>query len=405
LVNAADGSVLWTDRFPREQKDIFALQDEIAGLIAQNLQLQLGSAPRATRTVNPEAHRLVLEGRFHSSLRTPEGYKRAEGAFAAAIGRDAEYAPAYAGVAVVCLMRANYATQDGANAGDVQADVNRARLEAQRAIAIDPTLAEAHAALAYCAFMETRYEEAERLYFKAVELSANDSFTYAWRAMLRLNLGRLNDALTDLERTVELDPLWPVPMGNCADVLAIAGRADQALQLIDRAMRLREGVFVPVAGVRALVLMRLGRTDEAIETARSIRKHLHQNPRRGADDSALWILRRAGLEAEANDYLKELFEILPATSQQRGFALGAMGRFGEALPYLERMPSNVRRRLYWDAIWDPWRDDPRFQQLLVKLGCVEEYKVARATLERMLKENPTPFARSQNSAPSTAPAK
>lgn len=384
LINAANGAVIWTDRLPRELKDIFALQDEIAGLIVRNLQLKLGSAPRIAKTVNPEAHRLVLEGRYYSSLRTREGFTRAEAAVAEAIARDPEFAQAHAGLAEVCIMRANYATQDGASAAEVVADVKRARIEAQRAMAIDPTLSEAYAALGYCAFMEARYEEADRQYEKALALNPNHSVIHAWRAMLRLSQGRLDDGLRNLEKTVEIDPLWPVSMTNCADVLLYARRADEALQLTGRAVSLRQGVFVPTLGVRTKIFSALGRNDEAVETARLIRKHLDQNPRRGADEAALAVLRRAGLESEATAFLEELFQTLPAMSHQRGFALGALGRFDEALPFLERTPSSVRRRLYWDPIWDPWRDDPRFQQLMVKLGCVEEYKLARATLARML---------------------
>lgn len=392
LVQAADGVVVWSDKFTEELKDIFALQDRIAGLIAQALQVKLGAALRTAQTVDPEAHRLALEGRHYASLRTPDGFARAETALTQAITRDPDFAPAHAALAEVCVMRANYAAQDGASGSEVAADVQRARLEAQRAIALDPANPDAYAALGYCDFMEARYAEAERQYQRAIELSPNQSIFFAWRAILRLGQGRLDLGVQDLERTVALDPLWPVSLANCAEALMSAGRLSESLQLAERALNMRHGVYAPALGVRARVLFVLGRTDEAVATARLLRTQLRQNPRRGADEAAIWVLQRAGLGPEAAAYAEDYFKTLPPASQQRGFALGGLGRFDEALPFLERMPASVRRRLYWDPIWDPWREDPRFRQLITKLDCVAEYEVARKVLAQI---RPQPDARSK----------
>lgn len=383
LTSAADGFQLWSNSMTRELKDILAVQEEIAGLIAQNLQVTLGAVARPVKPVDPEAHRLVLEGRHHSILRTPEGLARAEEAFGQAIARDPEYAPALAGLAEVCVMRANYATQDGMGMGDVSADLRRARLEAQRAIAVDSSVADAHAVLGYCDYMEGDYAAADRRYRRSMELSPNRSLFFAWRAMLRLAQGRLEDGLKDMERTVTLDPLWPVSLANYADVLFRAGRPAEALQITERALNLRQGVYVPALGVRAQVLFALGRTEDAVAAARKIRAHLHQNPRRGADEAAIWVLSQTGQAAEAEAYREEYFRTLPALSQQRGYVLAALGRFGEALPFLEWTPSSVRRRLYWDPIWDRWREDPRFRELMEKLGSTAEYRTAREEWTRL----------------------
>lgn len=91
LVNAVDGTQLWQDRFTEEMKDIFAVQERIAGLIAERLSLKLGGGPRAAKVIDPEAQRLVLEGRFHWNLRTPEGLVRAETAFTKAIADRARF--------------------------------------------------------------------------------------------------------------------------------------------------------------------------------------------------------------------------------------------------------------------------------------------------------------------------
>ncbi len=266
--------------------------------------------------------------------------------------------------------------------------MRRARAEAERAIALDPTLPDSYTPLGYWFMLEKRYAEADRQIQKTLELNPNYMMGHSWRAVLRLAQGRLDDGLRGLEKTAELDPLWAVNLATLGEILIYASRFDEALKITDRVNALRPDIYIPSFGYRARALLALGRREEAIETARLIRTHLTKKPRREADASAIWVLREAGLPQEAAAYGEELYKTLPDTSHQRGFALGALGRFDEALPYLEETPQSHLRRLYWDSIWDPWRNDPRFKQLSEKLGCVEEYKLARETLARMTKAPP-----------------
>ena len=105
-----------------------------------------------------------------------------------------------------------------------------------------------------------------------------------------------------------------------------------------------------------------------------------------AAGEALHVLHRGGELAEATRLAESLIPAMPPGSYQRGYALCALGNFREGLPQLASMPVIVQNRIYWHPMFDPVRDTPEFQQLLVKVNCVEEYKVARATLARMLKE-------------------
>ena len=132
--------------------------------------------------------------------------------------------------------------------------------------------------------------------------------------------------------------------------------------------------------------MALGRRDEAVAAARLVERNLKARPRWVSDSMAIRVLVQAGLKQEADDYAAQLFALWPRDDPMRGTVLGALGRFDEALPFLERIPVALRLDLFWDQVWDPWRDDPRFQQLMVKLNCADHYRVARATLARMLKE-------------------
>ncbi len=386
LINAADGFQIWSDKFTKELKDVFVLEDEIAGLIAQNLSLKLGYAARPAKVVNPDAHRLVLEGRHFSRLRTTDDFARAEAVFRKALELDPGFAQAHAGLGEVGVMRAAYAMQDGATQREVEADMKLGQTEGERARELDLSMNEAVAVLGYHAILEWRFDVAERQFQKALTLDPNNAATHIWRATLKLCQGQLDEATRELEESTAIDPLWATNLANYAEELVLCQRFAEALPIADRVVALRPDILVMNLGNRCRALYALGRKDEAIETARLIRRNLTKNPRRDADSSAIWVLRQAGLEREASDYGNELLTTLPPATQQRGFVLGALGRFEEALPHLEHTPSISRRRLYWDAIWDPWRQDLRFQQLMVKLGCVEEYKVARETLARMLKE-------------------
>ncbi len=383
LIKAADGFHVWSDTFPRDLKDIFAVQEEIAGLIAEQLQLKLGMSSRATQVVNPEAHRLVLEGRYFWNLRSEEGFARAETAFKQALVIDPQFAPARAGLALNYVIRGQYRVLDGIDGG--LEDWALGRTEAQKAIDLDPLQAEPYAALAYAVANEGRWKDSEQLFQKAFALNPNYAMAHFWHALVLANQGRLDLSLDEHRRAGELDPLSFIIIDRIADELRFAGHFTEAIESSRRAAELRTDIFIPNLGTRVMALLALGRQAEAIELARTIRQAVTLRPRWNSDGYAIWALERAGLKQEAADYAAEIIK-LPEERYVRGFALVALGRFAEALPSLEHTPPITRRLLFWDTLFDPWRDDPRFQQLLVKLNCAAEYQVARETLTRMPKE-------------------
>ncbi len=386
LISAADGFHVWSDTFTRELKDIFAVQDEIAGLIAKNLQLKMGDTPRVVRTVDPEAHRLVLEGRYFWNLRNDEGFARAETAFVKAIEIDPKYAEAHSGLAGVCVIRDQYRLLDGYDANP--ADAGRGRAEAQRAIDLDPTLAEPHAVLGFGLSVGNRLAESEQEFQRALALNPNDPVVRCWHGNILTALGRIDESLLEYEKAAELDPLWFINYQVYLKGLVSAQRYGDALKTATRAAALRAetDIFIPSLGYVAEALLALGRKDEAVETARRARRNGELRPRWDADPNAIFVLRQAGFEREAEDYAKEVFARLPSGSYMRGWVLVALGRFDEALPFLGQTQPVLQLGIYWGTMWDPWREDPRFAQILAKNGRTEEYKAARATLAQLLKE-------------------
>ena len=386
LIKAADGFHVWSDTFTRDLKDIFAVQDEIAGLIAQQLQLKLGESSRAMKQVNPEAYRLVLEGRHFWLLRTEDGFARAEVAFNKALALDPAFAEAHAGLADVWSIRAWYRLLGGES--DASDDLNRGDAEAQIALKLDPSLAEPYAALGAVRFNQRRYAESEQYYQEALRLNPNYAFAHHWHAQLRSNLGHLDDLMTGMDKAIELDPLAFITLTSHSLFLVFAGRYEQAIALSDRALALRSEIFIPLYGNRALLMFAAGRKDEAVAAARTVLNNPQLQPRWWLDATALYVLRRAGFTAEAQADADRIRATLPARSQLHAAILAAMGRPHEALEQLAAngVGSSQIAALFYSEMWDEARADPRFLDVMTKLGFDAEYRLARETLARMRKE-------------------
>jgi TolB-like protein/Tfp pilus assembly protein PilF len=380
LIKAADGFHVWSDTFTRDLKDIFAVQDEIAGLITQQLQLKLGSSA-AVRPVNPEAHRLLLEGRHYWGLRTLDGFDRAEAAFRRAAEIDPELAPAHAGVAVVMATRVAYL----AYIGERFPSLEPIRAAARRALAINPSLPEAQAALAFALVIEGATAESEREYQKALAMNPNSALLHHWYALTLEIRGRLDEALAEITRATELDPLSGTALITRQRMAIFARRYDEASAMFARAEGLlpeRESILA----AQAICLLQLGRADEAAAVARKVSADSSLNRRIIADAHVVHVLRATGHVAEAEAHATAIMRRMLPDSYQRGVILAALGRWDEAEPFLAQTPTTLRYIYLWDPLWDAWRDDPRFSRLLEKLGSMADYKVARATLERMQRE-------------------
>ncbi len=385
LIKAADGFHVWSDTFTRDLKDIFAVQDEIAGLIAQQLSLRLGDATRVAKAVNPEAHRLVLEGRHYFALRGEANFARADEAFRAAIAISPDLAVAYAGRAEVASQRWRYQELAGLAAPGSQ--LEEVRMHAGRALELDPGLAEPHAAFSAALLDSGRLDEAEAAAARGLAANPNYSSLYLWQSHIHSARGRLDLALNALQRATELDPLAFLGIYLRAAYWAPANRYAEGVMLADRAAALRGAPFVPLEGERAIWRSMLGRHEEAMAIAR---KNL-TDPELltlgwWSMGEALWVLRRGGADAEAASQGERLLAQLDRENYLRGYVLCGLGRFEAGLPLLRRLPTITRVRLYYHPMFDPVRETPAFRQMIRELGVVSEYAVARETLARLIQE-------------------
>jgi TolB-like protein len=217
LVNAADGIELWTRTFDRELKDIFAVQAEIAAAVAESLKVTLlGSDEQSTRsaTKSTEAHNAYLQGHFHFQRRNLEDYRKAVSYFDEAIRLDPDYALAYA-------ERSEAWSFIGDLTGQRATAWPKAKSDAEKAVAIAPSLAEAHAALGWVRFfIDWKFTEGLSELKRAKELSPANPTANDLLARVIVYLGRVDEAEQQARQAVDLDPLSVTAQGNLGRVLS-----------------------------------------------------------------------------------------------------------------------------------------------------------------------------------------
>ena len=225
LVNAGDGIALWTRTFDRELRDIFTVQQEIARAVAESLKVTLlgsneKSAQMASNSV--QAHNAYLQAHFHFQRRNLEDYRKAITYFDQAIQFDPNYALAYA-------ERAEVWTMVGDLAGERATAYPKARSDAEKAVEIAPALAEAHAALGWVRFFgEWKFAEGLRELKRAKELSPANPTANDLLARVIVYLGHIDEAERQAREAVELDPLSVATQFNLARVLLYAGKLEEA---------------------------------------------------------------------------------------------------------------------------------------------------------------------------------
>src|SRR5262252_348588 len=238
LVNAVDGSELWSETFDRELKDIFAVQAEIAKAVAKSLELRLlGTEAGSAKNVAPknvEAHNAYLQGQFYFQRRDLEGYLKAVSFFDQAIQLDAGYALAYA-------ERSEAWTWIGDLSGDKQKEAwSKAARDAERAVSIEPQLAETHAALGWARFFaEWKFDQGLAELRRAQQLAPWNPITNDLLAPVVVYLGRFEEAEMLARQAIERDPLAYQARQSLARLLFVQGKLDDAEAAARRAVELQ----------------------------------------------------------------------------------------------------------------------------------------------------------------------
>ncbi len=331
LIDAESEEHLWAARYDRELADVFEIQTEIAQSVAGELRgvLVTSGAPRPTE--NLDAYKEYLKGRQFWARRTKTGLHKALVHFEAAVSADQNFAKAYSGIADTYTVLVNHGHEAAATAHP------KARAAAEKAIALDPNLAEAHASLGLI-YLESDHDPvlAEREMRRAVELSPNYATAYHWLGLVLDYLGRDEEARAAMERALELDPLAHITHIAYADMLLGTGDAERAKALLLRARDLEPdypGVASDLAQAEMILWNWCG-AEDALDIG------LHRNP-----NNALALGMRMNLALFLGDVdaaraaLEKAERVEPGSPHvwtQRGMFEYGTGRPAEAVSWFQR---------------------------------------------------------------------
>ena len=369
LVNVADGFHLWSEDYDRDLADVFAIESDVAQRVAEALEVTLLAAERQRLeqkpTENLEAHQLYLNGRFYSSKLTLHGLNKGAEYFRQAIAIDPNYALAYNGLAYYYLMATDWmlAPTDA---------MPKAKEAATRALAIDDTLAEAHAflGLAYVWF-DWNWTGSEREFRRAIELDPNSAVARDFYGAYYLTaVGRADQAIAECERALQIDPLSLEANVLLGASLFFARRYDQAVEQARRTVDMEPNFWFGHYEL-GLTYAQMGKLPESIAEFRTAA----QLEDRIAETAGLlgWAYGIAGQREEALKVLDELRE-----REQRAyvdpsdvaFVYIGLGDKDQAFEWLDKAYVEHSYVLAWlraHPLFDSLRSDPRFAALLKKV--------------------------------------
>ena len=360
LVNAADGIELWTQTFNRELKDIFAVQQEIAAAVASSLKATLLGADEQS-SANPktaEAHNAYLQGRYYFQRRNLEDYRKAVGHYDEAIRLDPQYALAYA-------ERSEAWTLIGDLTGEGKTAWPKARIDAEKAVAIAPALAEAHAALGWVRFFtEWRFAEGLSELKRAKELAPANPTANDLLARMIVYLGRLDEAENQGRQAVESDPLAAAPQNNLARILWYEGKLDEADAAARKAAELQPN---SASSRRWQVLVAIKRGDS--ETAL---REAQLEPDESYRRFELAVAQYArGDRTAADAALTDLIAHDQGLDYQVAQVYAVRGEREKAFEWLQIAFDNHDTgmlALLVDPLLNSLRDDPRYKTLIAKMN-------------------------------------
>ncbi len=378
LIRVSDQTHLWAQSYDRDMQDLLDVQNDLGRAIAEQVRANLTPQRQielaTKRVVNPEAYDLYLKGRFYWNQRTPDAIKESIGYFQQATDRDSNFALAYAGLA------------DAYNISNIIGPVSprdsfpQAKAAAMRAIALDPSLGEAHAALGMeKSHYEFDFPGAEKEFLKAIEVNPNSTYAHLFYSnCFLMPMGRQAQAIAENKRALELDPL-SLPINNFMGMTYIfaadygnAYRQFQHTIAMDPSFPLAHEYF-------AWLLTTMGRYDEAIKEHEKREVLVGSSPEEAAAEATV-MLRAFESGGEKGFWQKHLDLDLAAMKQPGSYVPSSTlaadyalaGENDKAFAWLDKAYDEREGQsltlLKVDPSFKNLRSDPRFSALLRKIG-------------------------------------
>jgi TolB-like protein/Flp pilus assembly protein TadD len=367
LIDAAADQHLWAEMYDRDLPNVLAIQSDITQAIAQQIRVKLtpreeaGLAPK--RRVNPDAYQLYLKGRYFAARVNEANLRKSIEFYEQALQEDPTYAAAHVGLGE------SYGQLAYIGALPVEEGNSRMKAAATKALEIDETLGEPHAALgSYNLYYRWDGPAAEREFKRSIELSPNYPDGHAGYADYLGQVGLFDEAITEKRRALELDPLAPVFSRELAWMFLYARHYDQAIEQLKKTLELDPN-SVDAHLAMGLAYLQKGMLPEAIsETEKG--QALWPNTAYPAP-SLGYVYARAGKKKDAQEILDQLSKGDRPRAYQIATIYMALGEGQQTLSWLEKAYGQRSSFLRWlkvDPRFDPLRSDSRFADLLRRVG-------------------------------------
>jgi TolB-like protein/Flp pilus assembly protein TadD len=367
LINVSDGYHLWSKDYDGDVKDILNFQSNVAEQVVQALQVKLGGEEKRALakkpTENPEAHRLYLLGRYEFAKYTQTGWNNAIRYYEEALKLDPDYALAYCGLAD------NYAYMGSVVMPEREA-IAKEKEFAEKALALDPELAEAHMSHALALVAAYDWRNGLKEFDRALELNPNLAFAYELQAWTVNGLGRFDEAIAKTRKAVELDPLNPFFQMSLSFYQYWARQYDNAIAQARKTLEMDPNSAITRV-LLGLSFLKKGDTSGAIA---EFQKAKAPNPGAWYQGFLGYAYAISGDRAKAEQSLRELEELAKRQYvSPTAFVTIYLGLANKekALDWLEKAYEEQDSACWYlkiDQIYDGVRNEPRFQAILKKIG-------------------------------------
>ncbi len=372
LINAADGSIIWTSNdFERQFSSASDLQDIIACNVAAELRAEICGKGDGHITRNGLAYQEYLKGRFEWNKRTAAGITKSIEHFNRAIAADPKYALAYSGLAESYIQGVWHVPFDSREV------LPKAREFGLKAVSLDPNIAETHTALASVYSMEWNWNGAVAELDRAIEIDPKFARAHHVRAFMMMILGRHDEAIASIDRAAEFDPANMVIKTDKGNLLSAANRIDEAFEQWDRTIAI-DPTFVLAREHRIVGYERIGNDEKALSDYIEVLRLKNTASKKIAEITEL------GRKKGFRDIRRREFDQLLAR-KKRGEKVSPthlalysslLGDADEAFRWLDQAVNerNSEIVLILDPVYSLIQTDPRYPELLSKIGLVTSYR-------------------------------
>jgi TolB-like protein/DNA-binding winged helix-turn-helix (wHTH) protein/Tfp pilus assembly protein PilF len=369
LILAPADRHLWAESYEGNLRDTLALQKQVARAIAEQIRIEVTpqeqAALKSVKATDPEAYQEYLKGRYFWNKRTADGLEKALEYFNQAIAKDPNYAAAYSGLADTYALLGDwqYSVMTPKEA------LPRAKAAAMKALELDDSLSEAHASLAFSLdLFDWNWEAAEKEFRRAIELNPGYATAHHWYAWHLSGMGRNSEAIAEMRKAENLDPLSLIIDADLAELLLIARVSDQSIQQSRKTIDMDPNFAVAHYDLgQALVQKHM--YSEAIAELETATKLSADSPI--CKSTLAYAYAVSGRRNEALKILNDL------TRQSKDFSSAAeialiytgLGENDRAMAWLEKAYSErFNPSILLRPAFDPLRSDPRFQKLVHSIG-------------------------------------